>query len=170
MGPLFQIFLIFQLLPGGVTNVFSCTKFLVVSCRRDVNYVIVTNSHTWWGKAFFWKQMLKLDFLNFEIFIFSFFRLKCLSTKSQQGMELVSNVYLWPIPPSLAITPFWPNEPFTYEVPHFVVVTKKPPMFQIMRSSLYCMNGSIEDRHINWKNSYVCNSNFIARSVLLEFF
>ncbi len=47
---------------------------------------------------------------------------------------------------------------------------KKPPMCQIMRFSLYCLNGSIEGRHINQKNSYVCNSDFIASSVLLEFF
>ncbi len=32
---------------------------------------------------------------------------------------------------------------------HIVVVTKKPPMCQIMRLSLYCMNGSIEGRCIN---------------------
>ncbi len=30
-----------------------------------------------------------------------------------------------------------------------IVVTKKPPMCQIMRLSLYCMNGSIESRYIN---------------------
>ncbi len=54
--------------------------------------------------------------------------------------------------------------------PDIVVVTKKPPMRQIMCSTLYCMNGSIEDRRINWRNSYECNSDLIARSVLLEFF
>ncbi len=32
---------------------------------------------------------------------------------------------------------------------NFVVVTKKPPMCQIMRLSLYCMNGLIEGRRIN---------------------
>ncbi len=53
---------------------------------------------------------------------------------------------------------------------HSVIVTKKPPMCQIIPASLYCINGSIEDRRINQKNSYVCNSNFIAKSVLLEFF
>ncbi len=36
--------------------------------------------------------------------------------------------------------------------------------------SFYCMNGSIEGRCTNHKNSSVCNSDFIARSVLLEFF
>ncbi len=46
MGPLFQIFLIFQLLSGGVTNLFSCTKLFVVPWRRVVNYVIATVSHT----------------------------------------------------------------------------------------------------------------------------
>ncbi len=30
MGPVFQIFFIFQLLSGGVTNLFSCTKLSVV--------------------------------------------------------------------------------------------------------------------------------------------
>ncbi len=34
-----------------------------------------------------------------------------------------------------------------------VVVTKKPSMCQIMRFSLYCINGSIESRHIAYKNS-----------------
>ncbi len=34
-----------------------------------------------------------------------------------------------------------------------VVVTKKPPMCQIMRVSLYCINGSIEGKHITLKNS-----------------
>ncbi len=36
--------------------------------------------------------------------------------------------------------------------------------------SFYCMNGSIEDRCTNYKNSSVCNFDFIARSVLLELF
>ncbi len=36
--------------------------------------------------------------------------------------------------------------------------------------SFYCMNGSIEGRCTNYKNSSVCNSEFIARSVLLEIF
>ncbi len=36
--------------------------------------------------------------------------------------------------------------------------------------SFYRMNGSIEGRCINIKNSSVCNSDFIARSVILEFF
>ncbi len=31
----------------------------------------------------------------------------------------------------------------------FVVVTKKPPMCQIMHFSLYCMNGLIEERIID---------------------
>ncbi len=34
----------------------------------------------------------------------------------------------------------------------------------------YCMNGPIEGRCTNYKNFSVCNSNFIARSVILEFF
>ncbi len=36
--------------------------------------------------------------------------------------------------------------------------------------SFYCMNGSIEGRCTNYKKSFVCNSDFIARSVILEFF
>ncbi len=36
--------------------------------------------------------------------------------------------------------------------------------------SFYCMNGSIEGKCTNYKNSSVCNSDFIARSVILEFF
>ncbi len=36
---------------------------------------------------------------------------------------------------------------------HIVVVTKKPSMCQIMHFSLYCINGSIEGRHIILKNS-----------------
>ncbi len=39
-----------------------------------------------------------------------------------------------------------------------------------MRFSLYCINGSIEGRCTNYKNSSVCNSDCIARSVLLELF
>ncbi len=35
--------------------------------------------------------------------------------------------------------------------------------------SFYCMNGSIEGRCTNYKNSSVCNSDFIARSVILIF-
>ncbi len=53
---------------------------------------------------------------------------------------------------------------------YIVIVTKKPPMCRIICLSLYCMNGSIESRCINYKNPSVCNTNFIARSVLLEFF
>ncbi len=34
-----------------------------------------------------------------------------------------------------------------------VVVTKKPPMCQIMHFPLYCLNGSIEGKHITLKNS-----------------
>ncbi len=37
-------------------------------------------------------------------------------------------------------------------------------------SLLYRMHGSIESRHIDWKNSSVCNSDFVARMLLLEFF
>ncbi len=36
--------------------------------------------------------------------------------------------------------------------------------------SFYCMNESIEVRCTNYKNSSACNSDFITRSVLLEFF
>ncbi len=50
-----------------------------------------------------------------------------------------------------------------------ILVTKKPPMCQIMRLSLYCMNGSLKGRRVNKKNCYACNSDFIARSALLEF-
>ncbi len=46
IGPLFQVFLIFQLLSGEVINLFSCAKLLVVTCRRVVNYVVATDSHT----------------------------------------------------------------------------------------------------------------------------
>ncbi len=53
---------------------------------------------------------------------------------------------------------------------NIVVVTKKPPTCRIMRLSFYCMNGSIEGRCTNYKNSSVCNSDLIARSVLLEIF
>ncbi len=31
---------------------------------------------------------------------------------------------------------------------HVVIDAKKPPMCQIMRFSLYCINGAIEGRHI----------------------
>ncbi len=51
-----------------------------------------------------------------------------------------------------------------------VVVTKKPHMCQIMRLSLYCMNGSIQGRRVNKKNSQVCNSDFISISVLFGVF
>ncbi len=37
-------------------------------------------------------------------------------------------------------------------------------------SLLYCMNESIEGGHINWKNSSVCNSDFIARSAIIGVF
>ncbi len=36
---------------------------------------------------------------------------------------------------------------------HIVVVTKKPPMYQIIHFSLYCINGSIEGKHITLENS-----------------
>ncbi len=78
--PLFQIFLIFQLLSKGVTNLFSCTKLLVVTCRKSVNYVTATDSHAWWGNGFFLGGgELKLRFLNILKFLhFLFFRFKCL--------------------------------------------------------------------------------------------
>ncbi len=37
-------------------------------------------------------------------------------------------------------------------------------------SLLYCMNGSIEGRHIDWKNFSVCNSDFIASSAIIGVF
>ncbi len=80
MDPLFLVFLIFQLLSGGVTNLFSYTELLVVTCKRVVNYVIATDSHTRWENGFFLKKkMLKLRFLNILKFsLFSYFRFKCL--------------------------------------------------------------------------------------------
>ncbi len=36
---------------------------------------------------------------------------------------------------------------------YIVVITKKPPMCQIMRFSLNCINGSIKGKHITLKNS-----------------
>ncbi len=47
---------------------------------------------------------------------------------------------------------------------------EKPSYVSNFALSFYCMNGSIEGRCSNYKNSSVCNSDFIARSVLLEFF
>ncbi len=38
-------------------------------------------------------------------------------------------------------------------VQHIVVVTKKPPMCQIIRFSLNCINKLIEGKHITLKNS-----------------
>ncbi len=40
---------------------------------------------------------------------------------------------------------------FFFAIPdlHIVVVTKKPPMCQIMSFSLYCINGAIEGRRID---------------------
>ncbi len=46
---------------------------------------------------------------------------------------------------------------------------KKSPVSNFALS-LYCMNGSIEGRCTNYTNSSVCNSDFITRSVILEFF
>ncbi len=42
---------------------------------------------------------------------------------------------------------------------YIVVVTKKPSMCQIMCFSLYCINGSIEGRRIDYKNF---NNTFLA--------
>ncbi len=81
MGPSFQIFLIFRLWSGGVTNLSSSTKLFVVTCKKVVNYAIATNSHTWWGNGFFFffRKKLKLWFFNILNFSpFSFFRFKCL--------------------------------------------------------------------------------------------
>ncbi len=97
MGPLFLIFLIFQLYSGGVINLFSYTKLLVVTCRRVVNYVIA-DSHSWWGNGFFLEKMLKLWFLN--ILKLSLFPVFNLSVCFSAGMEVVSNVCLQPILPS----------------------------------------------------------------------
>ncbi len=102
MGPLFQIFLIFQLLSGGVTNLFSCTKLLVgylqKSCKLCHSHWFTYMTRKW---LFFWgKNMLNLRFLNILKFsLFSFFTFKfCFSVNFQLlGMELVSDVYLLPI-------------------------------------------------------------------------
>ncbi len=37
-------------------------------------------------------------------------------------------------------------------------------------SLLYCMNGSVEGRHIDWKNFSMCKSDFIARSAIIGVF
>ncbi len=122
MDSLFQIFLIFQLLFGGLINQFSCTKLLVVTCRRVVNYVVVTDSHTWWGNGFFLKKKVKIVISqHFEIFTFFIFQIKV--SVSQQ----IFNCWGWNRTqmftcglyyPLLTITPFWPNGPFTYEMAH----------------------------------------------------
>ncbi len=103
IGPLYQIFLIFQLLSGGVTNLFSCTKLLVVTCRRVINYIVATDSHTWWGNGFFLVKSVKWDFSifwNFHFFHFSNLSVRFSANFQLFGMELVSNVNLWPILPS----------------------------------------------------------------------
>ncbi len=41
------------------------------------------------------------------------------------------------------------SQKLTGSFDYIVVVTKKPPMCQIMYFSLYCMNGLIEGRHID---------------------
>ncbi len=72
-------FFIFQLLSGEVTNLFFCTKFLVVTCRRVVNYVIAADTHMTRKWLFFWKKILKLRFVYILKFsLFPFFRFKCL--------------------------------------------------------------------------------------------
>ncbi len=63
-----------------------------------------------------------------------------------------------PQPPDLAQSYTWSPTPFFHQ--YIVVVTKKPPMCQIMCFPLYCLNRSIEGRHIDYKNSYVHNSRF----------
>ncbi len=79
MDPLFQIFLIFQLLSEGVTNLLSCSQSLVVTRRRVIICLIATDSHTWWENGFFQEKNVKLLFLNILKFsLFSYFRFKCL--------------------------------------------------------------------------------------------
>ncbi len=68
-------------------------------------------------------------------------------------LQIVKRVILKKSPKSF----YWCGES---HILHIVVVTKKPLMCRIMRFSLYCMNRSIEGRHIDEKNSYVRNSRF----------
>ncbi len=42
---------------------------------------------------------------------------------------------------------------YVQSILYIVIVTKKSPMCQIMRFSFYCINGSIEGKHITLKNS-----------------
>ncbi len=118
MGPLFQIFLIFQLLSGGVINLSYCTK-LVVTCRRVVNYVIAIDLHTKWGNGFFFRKNCDFStFWNFHFFHFSDLSL-FLSEFSTVGDGIGLKMFTYdPYYPTLAITPFRPNGPFTYEMAH----------------------------------------------------
>ncbi len=81
-----------------------------------------TDSHTWWGNYFFLEKELKLRFLNILKFsLFSFFRFKrlFLSKFSTVENDNWSQMFTYgPYYPLLAITPFWPNGSFTYEMPH----------------------------------------------------
>ncbi len=69
----------------------------------------------------------------------------------------------------LSDTLFSPNFRFG-GMKHNVVVTTKTSYVSNFALSFYCMNGSIEGRCTNYENSSVCNSDFLAKSVLLEFF
>ncbi len=104
--------------------------------------------------------------------LFSFFRFECLffSEFSTMGMELYSNASLWLIPPSRgnnSISTKWALYLWNATYRHCHEKTSYVSNFAL---SFYWMNGSIEGRCTNHKNSSVCNSDFIARSVLLEFF
>ncbi len=84
-----------------VTNLFSCTKLLVVTRRRVVNYVTDTDSHTWGGNGFFLEnKLLFLNILKFSLFHFSNLSVYYSANFQQLGTELILNVYLWPILPS----------------------------------------------------------------------
>ncbi len=105
IGPLFQIFLIFQLLFGGVTNLFSCTKvvggYLQKSCKLCHSHWFTYMMRKW---LFSGKIMLKLryfsTFWNFHFLHFSDLSIYFSANFQLLGMELVSNIYLWPILPS----------------------------------------------------------------------
>ncbi len=118
MGPLFQIFLIFQLLFGGGYKPIFLHKVVNGYWQKSCK---LCNSH-WFAymmrKWLFSGQKCQNIFWNFHCFHFTDLSV-CFSANFQLlGTELVSNVYVWPILPSpLAITPFWPNGPFTYKMP-----------------------------------------------------
>ncbi len=116
MGPSFQIFLIFQLLSGGVTNLFSYIKLLLDTCRRVINYVVATDSHTWWENGIFLEKNVKI-LISQHFEIFTFFHFSYSSVCSQQ----IFNSWGWNWSqmftyPHLAITPFRPNGPFNNEL------------------------------------------------------